>query len=309
LHFPRKIIMLFIGLLFTISLTGCGEKQEQKEFLKAIKERSKLIVGVKYDAKPFGFLDEDEQVKGFDIDLCREIAYRLLGNKSAIEFKQVTSSNRIFSITSGSVDFVAATMTITPKRQQVIDFSNPYYIAGQAVMVPQNSDIKTLGDLAGKKIIVSLGSTSEMNIRRLFPTAEILGFRTYTDAFSALRAERGDALTTDDTIIYGFLSENPDFIMLKDRLTEEPYALGFKKGRETETLRETINNVLNEMARDGTIAQLEEKWTRELENTENTEAAETAETAEPATSDAVKPDATDTVNPTTPNEETNNVQP
>ncbi len=266
MHFPRKFLILFIGILFAIGLTGCAKNQEEKELFKTIKERGKLIVGVRYDAKPFGFIDEDEQVKGFDIDLCREIAYRLFGNKNAIEFKQVTSSNRIFSITSGSVDFVAATMSITPKRKQIIDFSNPYYIAGQAIMVPKDSNIKTLSDLSGKKIIVSLGSTSEMNIRRMFPSAEILGFRTYTDAFSALRTGRGDALTTDDTIIYGFLSEKNNFKMLKDRLTREPYGLGFNKGRETFTLRETINMILKEIAQDGTINKLEEKWMSELEN-------------------------------------------
>lgn len=265
MKFPRRLILFVISILFIIGITGCAQKQEQDFFTK-VKERGKLIVGVRYDAKPFGFIDQDEQVKGFDIDLCREIAYRLLGSRDAIEFKQVTSSNRIFSITSGSVDFVAATMSITPKREQIIDFSNPYYIAGQAVMVPKNGKIENINDLAGKKIIVSLGATSEMNIRRLFPTAEILGFRTYTDAFSALRTGRGDAMTTDDTIIYGFLLENPEFTMLKERLTREPYGLGFKKGRETYVLRETINNILKSMTEDGTMRIFEEKWIGNLDN-------------------------------------------
>lgn len=259
MHFPRKFIILFTGLLMIVSLTGCSEKPSI-DTLTAIKQRGKIIAGVRYDARPFGFIDEDEQVKGFDIDLCRAIAERILGDRNAIEFKQVTSSNRIFSITSGTVDFSAATMTITPKRQKIIDFSNPYYIAGQAIMIPKDSPIKELSDLSGKKIIVALGSTSEMNIRQRFRDAEILGFRTYTDAFSALRTGRGDALTTDDTIIYGFISENPEFIMLQERLTEEPYGLGFKKGPEANTLRETINMILKDLARDGTITKLEEKW-------------------------------------------------
>lgn len=265
MQFPRKFIIFFIGILLIVGITGCTEKQE-KDLLTTIKERGKIIAGVRYDARPFGFVDEDEQVKGFDIDLCREIAYRVLGDRNAIEFKQVTSSNRIFSITSGSVDFSAATMTITPKRDKIIDFSVPYYIAGQAVMVPKSSPVKSISDLAGKKIIVSLGSTSEMNIRQMFPSAEILGFRTYTDAFSALRTGRGDALTTDDTIIYGFISENPEFRMLKERLTEEPYGLGFKQGEETLALRQTINMALKELARDGTLNRLEEKWIGELDN-------------------------------------------
>ncbi len=265
MQFPRKILIIFTSLLFIIGITGCAKKQEKDLFLE-IKERGKIIAGVRYDARPFGFIDEDEKVKGFDIDLCREIAYRILGDRDAIEFRQVTSSNRIFAITSGSVDFVAATMSITRKRQQIINFSNPYYIAGQAVMVPKNSAVNTINDLAGKKIIVSLGSTSEKNIRKMFPTAEILGFRTYTDAFSALRTGRGDALTTDDTIIYGFLSENPDYKMLRERLTREPYGFGFKKDVKTLVLRDTINMALKELAQDGTIAKLEQKWLNQTDS-------------------------------------------
>ncbi len=259
------IIVIFAGILILAGfITGC-EKKEKKDLLSVIKSRGKIIAGVKYDAKPFGFIDKNEKVSGFDIDLCREIAKRLLGDPNAIEFQQVTSSNRIFSITSGTVDFAAATMTITPGRQKIIDFSNPYYIAGQAIMVPAGSPIKSIGDLDGKKIIVVLGSTSEKNIREIVPNATVLGFRTYTDAFSALKNKRGDALTTDDTIIYGFISKNTGFIMLKERLTREPYGLGFRKGKETRNLEEAVNLILKNMAEDGTLTKLNEKWVGKMQ--------------------------------------------
>lgn len=259
----RKFIIIFTGLLILLSITtGCDKKQKE-DLLEVIKSRGKIIAGVRYDTKPFGFINEDEQVKGFDVDLCKEIAKRIFGDENAVEFQQVTSSNRIFSITSGTVDFAAATMTITPKRQRIIDFSIPYYIAGQAIMVSENSSIKNVNDLSGKKIIVVLGSTSEKNIREVLPKAKVLGFRTYTDAFSALKNGRGDALTTDDTIIYGFMSENPGFTVLEERLTREPYGLGFKKGPEAESLQETVNFVLRGMMEDGTLTKLEKKWIEE----------------------------------------------
>lgn len=244
--------------------TGC-EKEQPENLLDVIKSRGKIIAGVKYDTKPFGYINEKQEVKGFDIDLCKELAKRILNDENAVEFQQVTSSNRIFSITSGTVDFAAATMTITPKREKIIDFSIPYYIAGQAIMTPKNSSIKTLKDLNGKKVIVVLGSTSEKNIRMLVPKAKVLGFRTYTDAFSALKNGRGDALTTDDTIIYGFISENSDFVMLKERLTKEPYGLGFKKGQETLSFQKAVNTAIMEMMDDGTIAKLEKKWIDKIE--------------------------------------------
>jgi putative glutamine transport system substrate-binding protein len=255
-------------LIMAVLATGCGKKPK-KDLFSVVKARGKIIVGVKYDVKPFGYLDNGQGgVEGFDVDLSRELARRILGSPNAVEFQQVTSSNRIFALTSGTVDMVAATLTRTPQRGRIIDFSTPYYIAGQAVLVPKYSDIKSVSDLSDKVIIVVLGSTSEANIRLLFPRARVLGFRTYTDAFSALRNGRGDALTTDDTIIYGFLSDNPDYIMLPERLTREPYAVGFRKGDEVQSFIETVNFTLNEMNEDGTIARLEKKWTGGLKDSD-----------------------------------------
>ena len=254
-------VMLAISLFafILLNLTSCSNKPRQ-DLLQVIKKREKIVAGVKFDSKPFGFIDQDQQLKGFDVDLIKEITKRILGNEDAVEFKQVTSSNRIFNITSGVVDLVAATMTINPKRSQIIDFSSPYYIAGQAIMLPKNSNIKSVKELNNHRVIVVLGSTSERNIRELAPKAVIQGFRTYTDAFSALRAGRADALTTDDTIIAGFLYEDPDFKMLKERYTEEPYGIGFRKGEDTQSFQRAVNIVLDEIKADGTLEKIRKKW-------------------------------------------------
>ena len=256
----EKILFIFVSIFLIFGLTGCIKKQESKDLLKTVRERGKLIVGVKYDTKPFGFIDRDEKLKGFDVDLAREIAKRVIGDENAVEFQQVTSSNRIFSLTSGTVDLIAATMTITPKRREIIDFSRPYYIAGQAIMVNKNSPVKNLKDLSGKRVIVVLGSTSEANIRQLAPDVKILGFRTYTDAYNALETGRGDVLTTDDTIIYGLLSENSGFKILKDRLTQEPYGLGFKKDQCTQSFQDAVDVALEQIMNDGTMRKLHRKW-------------------------------------------------
>lgn len=257
--FKSLLSILLIAGICT-GLSACSTNKNHKTLLQTVKERGKIIVGVKYDSKPFGFMDQDQQLKGYDIDMVREVAKRLFGSDKAIEFQQVTSSNRIFSLTSGTVDMVAATMTINPKRKQVIDFSIPYYVAGQAIMLPKDSPVKSLRDLKGKKVIVVLGSTSEKNIREIMPDANVQGFRTYTDAFSALRSGRGEALTTDDTIIAGFLTEDSNFKMLPERYTREPYGIGFRKGEDTESFQQAINTILDEMHADGTFKQIDHKW-------------------------------------------------
>jgi putative glutamine transport system substrate-binding protein len=255
---------LFLSLSLIIFLTGCSfqSNQPQLDKLEQIKQRGKLIVGVKFDSKPFGFVDENNQVQGFDIDVAKEIAKNLLGDSNAIEFKQVTSSNRIFMLTSDAVDIVIATMTINPKRLEVVDFSQPYYVAGQAIMIPENSDIRGIKDLNNKKVIIVLGSTSEKNIRMMAPDAVIQGFRTYNDAFSALKAGRGNALTTDDSILYGFLDTDKTFKILPQRYTKEPYGIAIKKGTETETLRMTIDEILYNMEKKGTFKQIKNKWVK-----------------------------------------------
>ncbi len=265
----KKIILIVIFFFLAVGLSGCLEKKETKSLLKTVHERKKIIIGIKYDTKPFGFIDTDQNLKGFDVDLSREIAKRILGDENAVEFQQVTSSNRIFSLNSGAVDLVAATMTITPQRRRIIDFSRPYYVAGQAIMVHKDSPIKRLQDLSGKCIIVVLGSTSEINIRQLITNVKILGFRTYTDAFSALKTGRGDALTTDDTIIYGFLSQDYNYRILSDRLTQEPYGIGFKKGERTQTFQDAVDSALQQIIQDGTIQRIQNKWMVDFLNKSN----------------------------------------
>ncbi|EKE02814.1 MAG: hypothetical protein ACD_20C00328G0007 [uncultured bacterium] len=255
-----KVILLIFILATVTGLAACSQPKHKQDLLEKVTQRGRIIVGVKYDSKPFGYIDENQKLQGFDIDLVRELAKRILGNENAVEFQQVTSSSRIISLTSGTVDMVSATMTINDKRKRVIDFSSPYYIAGQALMIHKNSNIASIKDLNGRKVIVILGSTAEENIRMLAPNASILGFRTYTDAFSSLRAKRAEALTTDDVIIAGLLSEDSNYKMLKERYTKEPYGIGFKKGDDTVAFQGSVNVALESMKNDGTLEQIRRKW-------------------------------------------------
>ncbi len=258
----NTLLIMFLAIILVACVNGDKPRQD---IMDKIKQRGYIIAGVKYDARPFGFIDEDQKLKGFDIDLLKEIAKRILGDKNKIQFMQVTSSTRIPELTSGNIDVVAATMTINAKRKRVIDFSDTYYIAGQTLLVPRDSEIESVNDLSGRTVMVVLGSTSEKNIREMVPDAKILGFRTYTEAFSALKAGRGDALTTDDTIIAGMVSEDPEnFKMLPERFTQEPYGLGFKKGTETQSFQNQINKVLQEMKDDGTLEKIRVKWMEEF---------------------------------------------
>ncbi len=250
---------LFLSLLLTC-LCLCGCKRQEEDLLKKVQTDNKIIVGVKFDSKPFGFIDSDNQLKGFDVDVARAVAKKLLGDENAVEFKQVTASNRIFMLSSGAVDMVVATMTINDKRRQVVDFSSPYYMAGQAIMVKKDSDIRSSKDLNGKKVIIVLGTTSESNVRFLAPEARIQGFRTYTDAYTALKSDRGDALTSDDSILYGFLYGDKSLKILKERYTKEPYGIAFRKDAASQSLKNNVDEILTTLKEDGELERIRRKW-------------------------------------------------
>lgn len=256
----KNKLVTILTLCLVIFFTGCVKKEDKTDTLDKILQRGKLIVGVKYDTKPFGFINEKGQLEGFDVDLAKQIAKYILGDENKIEFKQVTSSNRILSLNSGEVDMIIATMTITKQRNNVVDFSIPYYVAGQAILVPKNSDLLSMSDLNGKKVIIVFGSTSEKNLRLIAPDAIVEGYRTYTSGYSALKQGRADAMTTDDTILNGFALQDPTVKILPRRYSKEPYGVAFKKGEKSDRLKNKVNIILQDMITSGELKQLKAKW-------------------------------------------------
>ena len=255
----RKFLCLLL-IFSVIIFSGCSKKVV-KTSLDNIVDRDLLIVGVSSNSKPFGFKSKASgNYEGFDIDVARYVAKDIIGSDRKIKFVEVSPNTRIEAITSGQVDMVIATMTVTPQRQYLIDFSSPYYIAGQTALVKEDSDINTFSDLKRKTTIVVLGTTAEKNIRRIIPTAKIVGYKDYKSAFEAFKQGKGDAISTDDTIISGFLIDNKDgYRLLRNRISQEPYAIGIKQ-QDDKQLKTTLDIIVNRMKKDGTIASLKRKW-------------------------------------------------
>lgn len=255
---------LFITTILCLALflTGCNTNEQSKDTLSKIQERGKLIVGVKYDTKPFGYFNHKHELVGLDVDLAKTIAKNILGSENKAEFVQVTPSSRILALNSNQVDMVIATMTITPRREHIIDFSLPYYLAGQSILVPKTSKITSISDLNGKKVIVVFGSTAEDNLRLIAPDAQVMGFRTYTSGYNALKQGLADAIMSDDTILMGFAQDDKSLKLLPKRYTKEPYAVGFKKGEESTRLVKKVDFIINNMRQDGELERLKDKWVK-----------------------------------------------
>ncbi len=231
--------------------------------LAAVKQRGKLVVGVKYDVPLYGFLNpETNQVEGFDVDMARAVAQRIFGDPNAIEFKEAVSKNRIPYLDAGTVDIVFSTMTANEERAQQIDFSDAYYVAGQSLLVPIDSTIADVNGLDGKTVGTVKGSTSEKQIRTFAPGATIELFDTYSEAVQAMESGRADAVTTDDIILYGFAKRSPDkFKVVGGQFTQEPYAAGLKKGNTT--LLNEVNAAIRDLKSSGKWAASYTKWVSE----------------------------------------------
>ena len=223
--------------------------------LAKIKERGKLLAGVKLDTPPLGSLDDKNEPVGFDIDLVRKIGARI---GVPVELIKVTSATRIPLLVSGNVDLVAASMTHTRERDKTIDFSITYYTGGQSLMVPKASAIASIKDLGGKQVAVQQGTTLEKNIAAAAPTAKIIAFRDYTGAWLALSQARVDAFTGSLNVLQGFLKDNPNFKIVGEMFSAEPFGVGIRQGDSE--LRDEINFAIQDLWTSGEYAALYRKW-------------------------------------------------
>lgn len=224
---------------------------ETHNVIPDIKKRGKLIVGCKYDVRLFGLNNPlTKRVEGFDADLGRELAKALLGSADKVELIETVSANRIPFLQENKVDMVISTMTITEDRKKQIEMSDTYYMAGQSLLVPKGSPIKSVKDLDGKTVTTVQGSTSEKNIQAAAPNAKFNLLKSYSECFTALQNGQADAMTTDDIILLGFKATQGDkYELVGGQFTQEPYGIGVKKGNMD--LAKFVNDELAKMKKDG----------------------------------------------------------
>lgn len=256
----NKKLFLMPFLLIILLITGCsnGSVAEQS-VLENAKESKTITWGVKADTKLFGLTDvRDGQQKGFDVDMAKLITKKILGKDGKAKFVTVTSQSRIPLLKNGNIDAIIATMTNTPERSKIVDFSNSYFDAGQSLLVPDNSPIKTTADLKNKTVLGVVGSNSVENIKKVTPDAKVLQLQDYAQAMSALKSGQGDALTTDNGILYGMAVQNKGFKVVGGTFTKEPYSIAVNKDQRD--FVKAANKAIKEIEASGEYNELIKKW-------------------------------------------------
>lgn len=163
---------------------------------------------------------------------------------------------------NGDIDAIIATMTITPERKKEVNFSDVYFKAGQSLLVKKGSTIKGIDDIKkGTKVLAVKGSTSVQNIKDKAPEAQVLEFENYAEAFTALKAGKGDALTTDNSILYGMADQDPNYTLVGEPFTDEPYGIALNKGDDKFT--KYVNDFIKEIQDSGEYDKIKSKWIKE----------------------------------------------
>lgn len=265
------LIVIFLLLVAFYFLVMKPEKYQEDDVYDSIMQRGIIKVGINMDSKPFGFINEKGEIDGYDAELARYIAQYLLGNSKRVKFVSVTPNNRMLKVSTDEVDIVIATMTITPQRREVIDFSIPYDAAGQAVLVKSSSAITSISDLSGENVGVIWGTTAEKNMQTLVPTANLVGFKSYNNAYRALKRGNINAITSDDTILSRYAIEDKEVKMLPKRYSREPYGIGFKKGKCTKKLKQALDESINDMKQKNVLNRLHKKWLDDVQEDQKTQ--------------------------------------
>ena len=272
----------WLGVALTagvLALAGCGDDEEEpaaggggtaaestpaataEKFpadstLGKIQAKGEITIGVKFDVPPFGVKNpQTGDVEGFDVEMGKAVAAKLGVEPKFIE---AISDNRIPFLEDGTADLILSTMTINEERVEQIEFSDPYFIARGRVLVPGDSDITGVDDLAGKNVCTALGSTYEANLKEQAPEAKLRLVDSYSECLELIQNGAVDAVSTDDVILTGMIIQDDTLKLVGDPLTQEPYGAGIKKG-ETEMV-EFVNGVFQELKDNGTWMKLYEQW-------------------------------------------------
>jgi len=257
------VTLAAVAILATVIVPG-GDLEAAEGALDKIKRTGVMVVGTRTASPPFGFINKQNEWVGFSIDLARLAAAeaeKKVGRPVKVELKESTPATRISLLSSGAVDLIAGTMTITRARRESVDFSLIFFVTGAQFLVKQGSPLKSIKDIAGKRIGTQQGSTNEKILRERYPQAQLITFPDQPAGFTALAQGRTDAYTNDGIQLAGLKAKAPnpaEWVIVGEFYSYEPYGMALRKGDAD--FRNVVDFALMGAIESGEYFKLYEKW-------------------------------------------------
>ncbi|WP_151736991.1 amino acid ABC transporter substrate-binding protein ['Paenibacillus yunnanensis' Narsing Rao et al. 2020] len=246
----RKLGVLLVSIAAVAAISGCSGSDNGD---------GKLVIGIDDKFAPMGFRDENNEIVGFDIDYAKAAADKM---GKEVTFQPIDWSAKESELNSGRIDMIWNGYTITDERKEKVLFTKPYLENSQVVVVPADSELAQLSDLAGKEVgLQSLSSAADaLNASPI--KDEVAGVSEFSDnvlALTDLKSGRLDGVVIDEVVARYYMSIEPDtYKLLDESLAPEQYGVGIKKGNEE--LLDELQNALDELSSDGTAAEISTKW-------------------------------------------------
>jgi ABC-type amino acid transport substrate-binding protein len=229
--------MLAVVLALAVTLGMAAPVAAQEGTLDKVGRTGVLTIGTRTGSPPFAYVNKSNEWVGFSIDLVEQLVKpeveKAVGKPIKIEKKESAPATRIPLLSSGAVDLIVGTMTDTPQRRESVDFSLTFFYTGAQFLVKKGSPIKSIADIAGKRIAAQQGSTNAKILREKHPQAQLREFPDQPAAFQALLQGQVDAYTNDGIQLYGLKAKVPspnDWDVVGDFYSEEPYGMAMRKG-------------------------------------------------------------------------------
>ena len=267
----RKVIALFMAaaVLGSVGLTGCssqggGQSSQENsstgsgDLLAQIQERGEIVIAMEGTWAPWTYHDESGTLVGFDVEVGQQIAQALGVEATFVEGEW---DGLLAGLDAGRYDIMINGVDITEERSDAYDFSDPYAYNRTAVIVSaDNTDITSMEDLAGKHTANTISSTYAEVAEQY--GAEVTGVDDLNQTFELLLSGRIDATLNAEVTYYDYMEAHPDANIKIACLDPEAtqVAIPFRKGEETASLREAVNQALADMRESGALSELSEKY-------------------------------------------------
>lgn len=259
----KKVLSTFLTLFVAAFIAACGGNAPKDNnateanatssafsnegALAKIKENGVIRIGVFGDKPPFGYVDNAGVNQGYDVYFAKRIAKELLGDENKVQFVLVEAANRVEFLKSDKVDIILANFTKTPERAEQVDFALPYMKVSLGVAVPADSNVTSVDDLKDKILILNKGTTADAYFTKNYPDIKTLKFDQNTEAFSAFLDDRGQALAHDNTLLFAWVKDKPNFkVAIKELGDKDVIAPAVTKGNDE--LRAFLDDLIKKLA-------------------------------------------------------------